>query len=265
MNQVYNLLIVGVILLAVSCTGDSGDSGNMGYDGGGFSEGKSGSMARFCIAGDVLFTVDNSSLKTFDISDPKNPVFYKDRTQNLGFGIETIFPMDSLLFIGSQTGMHIYHISNRQIPQYLSTATHILSCDPVVAQGNYAYVTLNSNNIWCGRNTNVLQIYDITDLKNPEFVKEISVGFTSPMGLGIDGNKLFICDKGLRVYDITDGKSPVWIDDLHSAGVHDIGDSYDVIPINGRLILVASSGIYQLDYTGESLNLLSKIEITRGN
>jgi hypothetical protein len=262
MKQVYNLLIVGLILSIVSCTADSGSSGGYGSGDGGFSEGKGGSMARFCIVGDALFTVDNSNLKTFDISDPKNPVLYEDRTQDLGFGIETIFPMDSLLFIGSETGMHIYRVSNRLIPQYLSTTTHILSCDPVVAQGNYAYVTLNSGNIRCGRNTNVLQIYDIKDLKNPEFITEIAVGFTSPLGLGIDGDKLFICDKGLKVYDITDHTSPVWVDDLHSAGVHDIRDSYDVIPINGDLILVASSGIYQLDYTGESLRLLSKIEIT---
>jgi hypothetical protein len=244
------------------------DSGNISgsYDtgNGGFSEGKGGSMARFCIAGDVLFTVDNSNLKTFNISDPKDPVFYADRTQNLGFGIETIFLMDSLLFIGSETGMHIYRVSDRLIPQYLSTTTHILSCDPVVAQGNYAYITLNSGNIRCGRNTNVLQIYDITDLQNPEFIREIA-GFTSPRGLGIDGDKLFICDKGMRVYDITNRTSPEWVDDLHSAGIHDIYEPYDVIPVNGKLILVASSGIYQLDYTGESLRLLSKIEITQEN
>jgi hypothetical protein len=261
MKQIYNLLIAGIMLLAVSCAQDSGYISGSDSSGG-FSEGRGGSMARFCIVGDALFTVDNSSLKTFDISDPRKPVFYKDRTQDVGFGIETIFPVDSMLFIGSQTGMHIYHVSNHQIPEYLSTTEHILSCDPVVAQGNYAYVTLNSNNVWCGRNRNVLQIYDITDLRKPEFVREIA-SFTSPMGLGIDGNRLFVCDRGLRVYDITDRENPRWIDDPHSAGVHDIENPYDVITLDGKLILVASSGIYQLDYTGESLRLLSKIEITR--
>jgi hypothetical protein len=260
MKQIYTLLIIVTMLFAASCTSDSGGSGSGGDVVS--SDGKGGSMARFCIVGDMLFTVDQTDLKSFDISDPKNPVYYKDRTQNLGFGIETIFPMDSLLFIGSQTGMYIYRISNRYIPQYLSTATHIRSCDPVVAQENYAYVTLNSNNVGCGRSTNVLQIYDITDLENPEFVKEI-IGFISPMGLGIDGDKLFVCDQGLKVYDISNRTSPLQTDDLHSAGVHDAYDAYDVIPLDGVLILVASSGIYQLDYTGESLKLLSKIEITK--
>jgi hypothetical protein len=227
-----------------------------------YSEGKGGSTARFCIIDDILFTVDQTSLNLFDISDPKNPDFLVGRTQELNAGIETIFPMDSLLFIGSTTGMHIFRISSRGLPQYLSGTSHILSCDPVVAQGNYAYITLNSNNVQCGRTSNLLQIYDITNIKRPELVDEI-LGFISPMGLGIDGNKLFVCDKGLKVFDITNRTSPEWVDDLYSAGIHNITDAYDVIPIDGILILVASSGIYQLDYTGESLNLLSKIEIKR--
>lgn len=260
MKQIYSLLIVGSMFF-IACT--DGSSSGSSSEGGSYSEGKGGSMARFCVVGDILYTVDNNSLKVFGISDPGNPVFYEGRTQNLDFGIETIFQMDTLLFIGSQTGMLIYDISNPQFPNYLSTAQHISSCDPVVAKGNYAYVTLNSNNTWCGRNTNVLQIYNIQNPVNPEFVREISAGFQSPLGLGIDGNRLFVCDKGLKVYDITNPELPKWIDDLYAAGVNDVTDSYDVIPLDGTLILVASSGIYQFDYQGESLRLLSKISITK--
>jgi hypothetical protein len=199
----------------------------------------------------------------FDVSKPENPEFLSSRTQTLDFGIETIFPMDSLLFIGSQSGMYIYKISKYGFPQYLSIAQHITSCDPVVAQDNYAYVTLNSNNIGCGRFSNVLQIYDITDLKKPGIINEIPL--TSPMGLGIDGNTLFVCDKGLKVFDITNRESPEQKYDHHSAGVHDISDAYDVIPLDGLLILVASSGIYQFDYTGEALEFISKFEVKRQN
>jgi hypothetical protein len=255
MNTISKLLFTASLLLAASCSTESGSA-----DGGVSSEGKGGSMARFCIMDDILFTVDNNSLKSFDISNPEKPVFYEDRTQYLGFGIETIFPMDTLLFIGSQTGMHIYRIVNGQYPNYLSTAQHITSCDPVVAQGKYAYVTLNSNNAWCGRNANLLQIYDISNLEMPVCIKEIP-GFNSPMGLGVDGDKLFVCDRGLKVFDITDPMSPLFVSDLYSAGIYDISDAYDVIPLGGKLILVASSGIYQLDYTDKSLKLLSKIEL----
>lgn len=257
MKRIYSFYSLIIVVVAFTASCSDGSEGSMS-DGGG----KGGSMARFCIVGDFLFTVDNSSLKTFNVSDSKNPEFYQYRTQGLESGIETIFPMDSLLFIGSQTGMHIFGVSDRGFLQYLSSTAHIRSCDPVVAQGNYAYVTLNSNNTGCGRTTNLLQIYDITNPENPEHLKDIA-GFTSPMGLGIDGNKLFVCDDGLRVFDITNRALPRQIDDLHSAGLHNVSDAYDVIPLNGHLILVASSGIYQLDYTGESLRLLSKIEVKR--
>jgi hypothetical protein len=260
MKKIYNLtILVATVFIVASCSRDSGYYGSADT---GSSEGKGGSMARFCIVGDNLFTVDRTSLNMFDISSPEDPVLLSGRTQQLDFGIETIFPMDSLLFIGSQTGMYIFYVSKYGFPQHLSTATHIRSCDPVVAQEQYAYVTLNSNNTGCGRTTNVLQIYDVADLTRPELIKEV-IGFTSPLGLGIDGNRLFICDKGLKVYDITDRISPLQIADLHSAGVHDVSDAYDVIPFNGLLILVASSGIYQFDYAGESLNFLSKLEVAQ--
>jgi hypothetical protein len=260
-NHNNNIIIVIVVLmtLVTSCSNDSGG----GNGGRGSSEGKGGSMARFSIVGDLLFTVDQDKLKTFDISNSKDPVFYTSRTQDLEFGIETIFPMDSLLFIGSQTGMYIFRVSNRGFLQHLSKTSHIRSCDPVVAQDNYAYVTLNSNNVSCGRTTNLLQIYDITDRTNPKHLRNVE-GFSSPMGLGIDGDKLFVCNKGVTVFDITDRTSPDPIADLNSAGLSDVVDAYDVIPLNGLLIVVSSTGIYQLNYTDtDELTLVSKIEIKR--
>jgi hypothetical protein len=263
MKRIYNLLIAAAILFTASCS-DSGGNDSLNSPGSDSGSGKGGSMARFCIIDSLLFTVDNMSLNMFDISDPANPNHFTGRTQQLGFGIETIFPMDSLLFIGSQMGMYIYYISRYGFPQHLSTAWHITSCDPVVAHGNYAYVTLNSNNTGCGRTSNVLQIYDVSNLTDPRLIKEIS-GFSSPMGLGVDGerNRLFICDNGLKVYDITDRTFPVQIADLHSTGIHGASGAYDVIPHDGLLILVASTGIYQFDYSGETLKYLSQITVTK--
>ncbi|MDR2287119.1 MAG: hypothetical protein LBE04_06560 [Prevotellaceae bacterium] len=265
MKKIYNLLIVATIMITASCSKDGSSGGSSDGGSGGDSGGKGGSMARFCITGDMLCTVDQTNLKLFDISEPADPAFLSGRTQQLGFDIETIFPKDSLLFIGSQDGMYIYYISNLGFPQSLSKVSHIRSCDPVVAEGNYAYVTLNSNNVWCGRTSNILQIYNITDLTNPKPVKDV-IGFTSPMGLGTGGDRLFICDNGLKVYDITERTDPIQIADLHTAGVHDVSGAYDVIVmphdnISGVLILVASSGIYQLEYADKSLKLLSKIEV----
>ena len=245
-------IIIIIALIVSACSKDSsGDAGN-------YSGGQGGSMARFCISGNTLYTVDHFELKLFDITNAEDPVFYDGKTQSLGFGVETIFPMDTLLFIGSQIGMYIYDISKPLFPQKLAFESHITSCDPVVAQGNYAYVTLNSNSTLCGRGNNTLLVYDIQNPKQPQLVKEVDL--RSPKGLGIDGDKLFICDKGLKVFDVKDPKNPLWMDDLYSTDVN-VEDAYDVIPVNGVLMLVASNGFFQFDYSGDKLNLLSKIEV----
>ncbi|MDR1170069.1 MAG: hypothetical protein LBK97_04450 [Prevotellaceae bacterium] len=265
MNKIYKLLAIATIMLSASCSTDSMSGGEFN-NGTSYSEGKGGSMARFCIVDNILFTVDQSSLNSFDISVPEKPVFLSARTQELkNVGIETIFPMDSLLFIGAKDGMYIYSISNHGLLQQLSTTSHILSCDPVVAQGNYAYVTLNSSNVWCGRNSNILQVYDITDLTKPKHIRNIE-GFVSPKGMGIDGDKLFVCDRILTMYDISDREFPTPKYDLYNAHIYDVEDAYDVITLNNEtLILVASSGIYQLDYSDDTFRLISKIEVKRKN
>ncbi|MDR2424990.1 MAG: hypothetical protein LBD59_09745 [Prevotellaceae bacterium] len=244
--------------LASCSTGDGSGSS----DSTGSSSGKGGSMARFCVAGDYLYTVDNQNLKLFNIETPNNPIFYEQRTINLGSGIETIFPMDTLLFIGAVDGMRILDISDGRFPQYLSLTRHITSCDPVVASGNYAYVTLNSSSIFCGRGSNVLQVYDISNTSEPRFIREIPC--YSPRGLGVSEGKLFVCDNnGLKVFDIAANPAfPRQIDDLYSTGV-EVKTAYDVIPMGNTLILTASNGIFQFDYSGNTLRLLSKISTSK--
>lgn len=257
-NLYFILLHISCFILWTGCTSDS-ESSLSDANGG---DGKGGSMARFTICGDYLYTVDYSTLKMFDISTAEKPKYLNSKDQYLNFGVETIFTMDTLLFIGSQIGMYVYNISRPEFPQQMSYVSHITSCDPVIASGNYAYVTLNSENIWCGRSSNVLQIYDISDPSNPELIKE-QTGFRHPRGLGIDNKKLFICDNGLKVFDLDDPEQPVWVDDFthipEASGI----DTYDVIPLNGLLLLIGSDGLYQFDYTNDKLTLVSKIEVSK--
>jgi len=242
-----------LIALGVSCSKDNGG-------GSGASEGKGGSMARFAIKGDFMYTVSTETLKVFNITNPADPVYYPDRDLKIGFDIETIFPMNDLLFIGARSGMYIYDISEPRFPTYLSDVRHFRSCDPVVAQGDYAYVTLNTNFNSCGATpNNVLQIYDVSDLLKPELKRTINLN--GPTGLGIDGNKLFVCDRGLKVFNISDPVNIRQIDDLAEIEEVNIRAAYDVIPVDGLLILVAREGLFQFDYTDENLKFVSKIEI----
>lgn len=209
-----------------------------------------GSMARFSISGDHLYTVDHNTLKTFDISNTKDPKYLDKRDQQLGNNIETIFTRDTLLFIGSQDGMYIFNITRPAYPQQMSITEHIRACDPVVANGDYAYVTLNSESVWCGSTSNLLDVYDISKPEKPVVIYT-DRNVTAPKGLGIDRNFLFVCDgqSGIKVYDVTNPAQPKWKSDLNDIPQMSGTKTYDVIPVKGNLIVTASDGIYQLDYS----------------
>ena len=260
----YMLSVAAVSLVVVAaCTANFDKVAPSPGQGGGGDSGQGGSMARFTIVGDYIYTVDDNTLKTTRIVDPAHPQPLPFKDMALGDDVETIFPYNDKLFIGSRSGMYIYDVSRPGFPSLLSFTSHIRSCDPVVAQGNYAYVTLNSDNGQCGRGRNELIVFDIFDVRNPKQVwTDTSLRY--PKGLGIDASleRLFVCcHGGLRVYDISVPYEPVWVDDL--TNIPEIGsiDTYDVIPDRGILILIGDDGLYQLDYTGENVEFVSKIDL----
>lgn len=228
-------------------------------------------MARFTISGDYLYTVDNANdgwngnsiLKVVLISTPDKPETLRTVTIDYWVTVETIFTMDSYLFIGSQAAMYIYDISRPEKPVKLSTTSHFKSCDPVVAYGNYAYVTLNSSiGSWCGNRGNKLLSFDISDLEKPELKDEINM--ESPRGLAVDGarNLLFVCDDDLvEAYDITDPTDMTY--KFSSTLVSEVRgmDAYDCIAMDGQLLVVGSNGICQLSYTGGKFEFISKIDL----
>jgi hypothetical protein len=248
------LCISACVIMWISCS-ESGDSG-----GGGGDSGQGGSMARFSIKGDVLYIVDNQTLKMFDVTTASQPKYMPTKDQKLDIGIETVFVMDTLLFIGSETGMYIYDITNPEFPQKLSWVTHIRSCDPVVASGQFAYVTLNTAQTRCNRGMNELHVYNISNPSYPTLIKTVEM--YAPGGLGVDGQKLFVCDRGLKIFDISNPTYPQWIDDLSKIPEASNIDAYDVIPRNGILLLIGKDGLYQFDYTEEKIKFLSKIEVS---
>ena len=260
LNFIKSMYLISLTVCAtsfiLSCASDDG-----GGTPGGYSEGKGGSMARFAIKDDHLYIVSTELLKVFSLEDAEKPKNYPERDLIIGFDIETIFPMNNLLFIGARSGMYMYDISTPQFPTYLSQVSHFRSCDPVVAQGNYAYVTLNSNSFDCGPTpNNVLEIYDVSDPLKPETKRRITLN--GPTGLGIDGDKLFVCDGTLKVFEITE--PPLYIeqiDDIAEMIEVNIHDAYDVIPVDGLLILVAKEGLFQFDYSDKQLKFVSKILI----
>jgi len=214
-----------------------------------------GSMARFTVYQDHLYTLQASLLTTYDVTQESN-VF---NTSEIAINMvgETLFPSQGNLFVGTQWGMMIYSLSNPGSPTWLSTYDHIVSCDPVVVNGDLAYVTLSTGRR-CWQALNQLEVIDISDLTNPTLLREFEM--TNPQGLGVDENTLFLCDRGagLRVFDITD---PLVLDENQIALFENI-DTYDCIPYNDVLIMVGADGVFQYGYSDVSnITLLSSITI----
>lgn len=200
--------------------------------------GVGGSMARFTITNEHLFMIDQREMTVLNITDPANPL--KGTKVNVGWGIETIFPYNDLLFLGANNGMYIYDVSIPSNPDQLSMFSHINSCDPVVTDGRYAYVTLRSGNE-CEGFTNQLDIVDIEDPRNPALVK--SYPMTNPHGLSISNNRLFVCDgeAGLKIYNASDVQNVS--DNLikHYGDIH----AFDVIVIDCLVMLIGDDGLRQ--------------------
>ncbi|KPM49247.1 hypothetical protein [Jiulongibacter sediminis] len=248
------LALLFVAISAWSCTGDVGfANSDSGFESGApGNTGRGGSLARFTIIDDFLYTVNGNDLKFFQLNGaetlPKGSI-------TLNAFAETIFPFRNHLLIGTRTGMHIYGLENPENPNYVSQYQHFASCDPVVAQGNHAYVTLR-NGTPCMWGQNQLDILDISSFSNP--IHRNSVQMQNPQGLAADGDKLYVCEgqNGMAIFDITDPEFPQLED--YKTDVK----PFDVIAFGNKLILTGENGISQYA-TNETdqLQLLSTIQL----
>ena len=227
--------------------------------GSGSGPGVGGSLARFTINNNHLYMLDGGDLQVADITSPNKPVA-RSRS-SIAWDIETIFPYKNNLFIGSASGMHIFNISSPESPEKVSTYQHVMSCDPVVVDDKYAYVTLRSGNT-CQGFTNQLEVIDLSNLSSPQLVKTYPM--TNPHGLGIDNNTLFMCDgnDGLKAFDASNVRA---IDKNLLAHYKNI-NATDVIPYNNTLIMIGTDGLFQYDYSNpKDIKLLSTIPIEHEN
>lgn len=214
-----------------------------------------GSMARFTISGNHLYALDGANLDIVDVTQPTQPVAKKEFP--LSWDVETLFPHADKLFVGSRTGMYIVDLKLPEEPSIMSHYQHVRSCDPVVVEGDYAFVTLRSGTA-CEGFTNQLEVIDIKDLTKPNLVAVYPM--TNPHGLGIDQGTLFICDgsDGLKAYDATDVNKISNKQLAHYKNIH----AFDVIPWQQVAMVIGNDGLYQYDYSDiTNIKLLSQLPI----
>jgi hypothetical protein len=233
------------------------DAGAPGANGNTYGVG--GSMARFITYDDYLYALESSwKLKSINIADTDN--LKVENEISLWGNVETVFIADGHLYVGTSNGMHILDLVNPSSPNLLSTYQHITACDPVVVEGDRAYVTLRSGNI-CGGNQDLLEVIDIADKYNP--VRKFSFSMTEPFGLGIDRRILFVCEGeyGLKVYDASYESSIT----SHLIAAFPGINAYDVIPLEDFLFMIGEDGFYIYDYSDlNNITILGSLPISPG-
>jgi hypothetical protein len=247
-----NLLLISLasVLLFLGCSKDSTSPKSADSS----STGQGGSMAAMTIVGDYIYRIAaGTNLEIYNISKDSTAVILS--SINIGTGVETVFPFKNYLLFGTQNGMLIYEISNPESPAYVSTYEHVVSCDPVVAQGNYAYVTLRNGNR-CNRGRNQLEVIDISDIANPTLVSTFAM--VNPHGLSVDGKQMVVGegDYGFKSFDLSDPENPVQKDFENKV------PGFDIISQGSTFILVGAKGLYQYKYTTGKPELLSFIPIS---
>lgn len=212
------------------------------------STGTGGSLARFQIVDNYLYTVGNYEMAIFNIQNLEEPFLVN--TQYAGWNIETMFQAEGYLYLGSTNGMYIYNLKNPSAPEYVSEFTHWEGCDPVVVNGDYAYLTLRGGNL-CGQLESVLEVIDISNKSNPTLSARYDL--ENPYGLGIRNNMLYVCDgtAGLKLFELETPK------DLKL--VNTLGDiqATDVIPLENNLIMIGGNTLYQYEYKENNIGLIS--------
>ncbi len=201
----------------------------------GGSSGIAGSLTRFMLHDNMLYAIDNTTMRMFDVGNARN--IETAGETHIGMNIETLFKRDDQLFIGSEAGVFIYDIEDPNNPEYISEFEHATGCDPVVVDGDWAYVTVRSGTD-CGGWDDQLDVINISDIENPEHTQQYAM--SEPYGLGTDNNTLYVCDgaSGVKVYDTSSSPHLVQLTTINTS-------AYDVIAFDGIMTVIGANGMSQ--------------------
>ena len=239
MKNLFKLIVC--LLLLSSCSKDgAADSA--------FSPptGKGGSLARFTIIGNYLYVADHYEIDVFDISDPANSSLVGSVSTSVPGTIETIFPFQGKLFVGSTDGMIVFSLDNPAQPTSLGSVSHLRSCDPVVVNDSIAFITLRSGTR-CGPAEDGLYIHRLNNYNDMPLITMLPM--STPFGLGLQDSVLYVTrgTAGMNIYNISAPANPVFIKSLTGRSF------FDVIPYGNLLISQLDTGIELYDITNLSL------------
>lgn len=204
------------------------------------SSGTAGSMAGMVLMNDYLYAItEPHSVGIINISNAALPVIANEFFA--GYDLQTVFPFEGKLFLGSAVGMFMYDVTDPLHPVSLGEFSHGRACDPVITDGQHAYVTLHAGD-GCGGEANELHVIDITNIQQSQLVRTYQL--IKPTGLSKEGNMLFVCDDTeVKLYNASDPANLQLLKKITS------NEPYDIITTGNRAMIVCKDGLYQYDYS----------------
>jgi hypothetical protein len=203
-----------------------------------------------------------------------------------------------VLYIVDETNMHVYNISNPEMPTYATEVNIGMGIETIFpyrdrlfigsTQGMFIYSNTNPLNPTyisefqhatacdpvfvqddfayvtlrggtpCGSFNNQLDIIDISDIQNPTLVS--TTAMTHPHGLSVDNDELYLCEgnDGLKVFDISNKTNVRELFHEPSAAAYDA----ITLPNSDVVMVVGKDGFYQYSTSNpENLQLLSHMEV----
>jgi hypothetical protein len=217
------------------------------------NQAKSGSITKFAIVGNYLYTIGLGTIEVFDITNRQEPKKINSVPTNTN--IETIFSYLDRLYLGATDGVHIVDITIPSAPKILGMARHQVGCDPVVARGNIAYSTVLQSRV-CNNGINVSRSELMVISTNTLQIIN-AIPLEEPQGLGYDENYLFVCNGqfGIVIFDITNEINPVRISTIYGINARDL------IIDNHTLIVSSDKGYTFYNYD----NIYSATKLTEIN
>ena len=214
--------------------------------------GVAGSTSRFVINDNYLYIVTETDLKVIELE--ANGQSSLVRSMPAVDVLETIFIYGDYLFLGAQEGVYIYDISEPDLPSYISKYVHQTACDPIIASGGFAYLTLRDGTNCRNQSENFLITLDISDIGQPVAVDTIVM--SRPRGLGIYNGDLYVGEGiyGLKKFDISTPYEPK-LDTFYT----DIPCN-DLIGLSSHLIITYNHAISQFLVDSDTLTELSIIQ-----
>lgn len=160
------------------------------------------------------FSMWNPTLSIINLSDLNNPVLVHSFEVNAGQSY-SIFATDDYLFIGTDSGLYIYDISNLQDPVQIA---HLPDTDPrdMVVKDDYIYMVANSK---------YFGILDISNITDPELLCWIGNYSTSRNAIDLKGDYAYIAGKTFDIFDISNPSNPDQLCEIN-IGESSLGDLF---------------------------------------